>query len=119
MEANVCKSCGKELTKDNTSKAYKNLCKDCYAAMVRNRRQQIGKRNLKPNVSDTAPDWERVRIEAAIEITAAVVSVPQRITLDDYHKQRYPILRFENEEIVSKAVELADMLVEKLKGGKA
>lgn len=33
-----CNKCGIELTEANTSKAYKHICKDCYAKMMQEKR---------------------------------------------------------------------------------
>lgn len=118
METKLCSRCGTVLTEENTSKAYKTLCKDCYAKLMRYRRQlEKDKQSSQPITLQTPIDWERVRIEAAIEITAAIISVPYRICIEERRHQNYPFLR-QKDDIVEEAVELSDMLVEKLKGGK-
>lgn len=111
MHTKYCNCCGRELTDDNASKAYKDLCKECYAALVRNRRQQIGKKKAKQ-----LTDWEQVRIRAAIEITAALSLVPYRTytTLNgDTRRESY-----DSDFVVKCAMDITDALVAKLKGGK-
>lgn len=81
MVTKRCGCCGRELPIEDFSKAYKDLCRDCYVALVRNRRAQIGKDDKKKMA---AINWEHVRAEAAINAMAALVPHSLQLGFDLY-----------------------------------
>lgn len=95
-----CEGCGREFPISQFSKAYKNLCKDCYAKMMREKRVEV-KKEFKADEVKTPIDWEARRYE----IIKAALQNPQFFdNIDSY------------ELLANRVVRIADTIIKRLKG---
>lgn len=91
-----CEICGRDLPESEFSKSYKNRCKKCVAELTRNNRHQV---KTQPQVID----WEARRYDLT---KAAMVAM-----IDKKGGNRAGIIAMD-------AVEIADKVIEELKGCK-
>lgn len=116
-----CTCCGLELPVSQFSKAYSNLCKDCYAKKMREMREQIRETNLlvtlrkeaDTKINDTleANHWKALREQAAVAALGGLAS--RLMSHDDWYSNSIGSQKAET--IVRDAIKLADHFVQHLK----